>query len=298
MYTFVIVRKKVVEIHEMNVEYFDSMLLNDMDVQDSLVENAMLTKFIIQMTSRIFPSMSMTLMFVPLFYSLITSNLLLPYGFEITHSDTWLVYAINWAYQASCSFYVVVITVTTESTFVLFLLTACGQIDTLITLTNQLNSKINSEESEEEIALQVKRIVKLHQHHKLYIKKVKELFKFYFLIAIASLCSVMTMSMAAVVLVNWYLGVIMFWFSSCQILFGCVLGTHWQIKNEQLLVKIASFDWYKLSTKNKKMILMFLKASQTYTDLSAILFPLNIGSYVQIHKKVYSMFMLLVNVKE
>lgn len=90
-----------------------------------------------------------------------------------------------------------------------------------------------------------------------------------------------------------------------------------QSQNEQLLVKIASFDWYKLSTKNKKMILMFLKASQTYTDLSAILFPLNIGSYVQvrvkicngkdkwlsifyqqIHKKVYSMFMLLVNVKE
>lgn len=34
------------------------------------------------------------------------------------------------------------------------------------------------------------------------------------------------------------------------------------------------------------MILMFLKASQTYTDLSAILFPLNIGSYVQVRVKI------------
>lgn len=186
----------------MNLEYFDSEFSNDFDVQHALVENAMLTKFIIKMISNIFPSLSMTLNFVPLFYSLITSNLLLPYGFEAAHSDTWTVYIINWVYQTTCAFYLVVITITTESTFVLFLLVGCGQIDALIALINQFNSKINTEKSEEEIALQLKRIIKLHQHHQLYVKKVKNLLEFYFLIAIASLCAVMTMSMAAVVLVR------------------------------------------------------------------------------------------------
>lgn len=202
IYTFIVIRKKLLVIHDMNLEYFGSEYTRDFDVQEALLNNTMLTKFILKMISSLFPSLSMTLMFTPAVYSLASSNLLLPYGFEISHAGTWAAYAINWVYQASCSFYLVMITVSSESAFVLLLLTACGQVDTLIVMIAQLDAKVNAGKSEQEISLQLKRIVKLHQHHQLYVEKMKDLFEFYFLIAIASLCSVMTMSMAALVLVG------------------------------------------------------------------------------------------------
>ncbi|XP_065078600.1 uncharacterized protein LOC135701671 [Ochlerotatus camptorhynchus] len=293
IYLFVICQKRITEIHELNLIFFEDNCSNSSNVKNALVKNAMLTNVVLKLTAMSTVMLCVILAFAPVLYSIITSDKLLPYGFEWVHSNTWTAYFINYPFQCITTSYVALATVSTDATFILYLLTGCGKVDTLIAMFQDLNVMIERNVSEHGTTEQLTKIIKLNQHLKWYMASVEKTFKGYFLVTLGCLSLNMIISATAVILINWFMGVVVVLFSTIQLFYVCFLGTFWQIKNDELLIEVWFFDWYKLSVKNQKSYLLFLNAAQAPATLTAIFIPLNMSAYLTIHKTLYSICMIL-----
>ncbi|XP_065078574.1 uncharacterized protein LOC135701652 [Ochlerotatus camptorhynchus] len=282
----------------MNVKFFSLDIIQDKTVKKALKPSAMLNNVLLTLTIYGYCVLVGIIGLAPMVYGLITSKQVLSFGFEAIHSDAWSAYAVNSLFQANCAYYVAFLTIVTDGTFILYLLTATGQIDAIIGLLKQLDAMMMLELEGQIIDNQLQKIIKFHQHHQLFMRQVENELNLYFLISIASLCFNMSISLAAFVLIDWYLGIVVFCFASSQIFYMCFLGSYYETKSDILITEIGSFDWYKLSLKNKKSVKFLLAATQAPIILTAILENLNVAAYLKIHKTVYSALMLLLRVKD
>ncbi|XP_062557425.1 uncharacterized protein LOC134222298 [Armigeres subalbatus] len=298
IYSFIIRRKKVIEIHEINLDFFNMDIVQNETVKKAFKRSVQLSHVLQTLTIYGYCILTGIIGLAPEIYGLITSKQVLSFGFEAIHSDAWSAYAVNSLFQVNCAYYVAFLTTVTDCAFILYLLTATGQIDAIVGLLHELDNMMSTEHEKERIDGQLYKIIKMHQHHQLYMRKVEHLFNLYFLISIASLCFNMSISLAALILIDWYLGIVVFCFASSQIFYMCFLGTYYETKSEFLIMKIGSFDWYKLSVRNQKSVKFLLTGTQSPILLTAILENLNVAAYLKIHKTVYSGLMLLLRVKE
>ncbi|KAL1401262.1 hypothetical protein pipiens_006744 [Culex pipiens pipiens] len=106
------------------------------------------------------------------------------------------------------------------------------------------------------------------------------------------------MSLFAVVKLSWYQGYVFIAFISYQLFFGCFLGTLLAMKNEQLQHEIYKISWYKLSIPHQKLLQFMLKSAQEPVCLTVIFAPLDMGTFLQVYKSIYSMFTMLLTVQE
>ncbi|EAT43639.2 AAEL004966-PA [Aedes aegypti] len=298
IYSFILRRKKVIVIHEMNLAFFKLDIMQNETVKKAFQPSVQLNHILLTLTIYGYIGLVAIIALTPELYGLIISKCILPFGFEIIHSDAGFAYAINSWFQVNCTYYVAFLTTVTDGTFILYLLNATGQIDAIVELLHELDDMMMKEHEEQKIDEQLQKIITIHKHHQLYMRKVEHLFNLYFLISIASLCFNMSISLAAFVLIDWYLGVVVFCFASSQIFYMCFLGSYYETKSEFLITEIGSFDWYKLSVKNQKMVNFILATSQSPILVTAILENLNVAAYLKIHKTVYSGIMLLLRVKD
>ncbi|XP_065078575.1 uncharacterized protein LOC135701654 [Ochlerotatus camptorhynchus] len=282
----------------MNVKFFSMDIIQDNTVKQAFKPSVMLNNVLLTLTIYGYCVLVGIIGLAPMVYGLITSKQVLSFGFEAIHSDAWSAYMVNGLFQANCAYYVAILTTVTDGTFISYILTATGQIDAIIGLLNELDGMMMLKPDEQEIDNQLQKIIKFHQHHQLFMRQVENELNLYFLISIASLCFNMSISLAAFVLIDWYLGIVVFCFASSQIFYMCFLGTYYDTKSEILITEIGQLDWYKLSLKNQKSIKFLLTVTQTPITLTAILEDLNVAAYLKIHKTVYSGLMLLLRVKD
>ncbi|XP_055527634.1 uncharacterized protein LOC129720211 [Wyeomyia smithii] len=297
VYTFVLKRKRIIDVHDMNMGYFNVDSMGSLEVQKSLSKNSSLTYILISIILTGYIILVGVVAAAPALYGLVASDPLLPLGFEIIHSDSWIAYWINYSIQLSMCYYAAMLTTTSDATFILYILTSTGHIDAIIGLLDELGDMASQQVDENQISEHLTKILQVHQYHFHYMRKIEDLFKVYFLIAIASLWACITISLAAFVLINWYIGAVVVCFASCQIFFMCFLGTHMQLKSEELMLKVGSFAWYTLPLRDQKRAILFLAATQSPITLSAIMARLDVAAYLKIHKAVYSMLMVLLQVK-
>lgn len=117
---------------------------------------------------------------------------------------------------------------------------------------------------------------------------------------------------------SWYQGYVFIAFISYQLFFGCFLGTLLAMKvialfrrvnpllivafvpfqNEQLQHEIYKISWYKLSIPHQKLLQFMLKSAQEPVCLTVIFAPLDMGTFLQVYKSIYSMFTMLLTVQE
>nr|XP_029712088.1 uncharacterized protein LOC115256995 [Aedes albopictus] len=298
IYSFILRRKKVIEVHEMNMEFFKLDIMKYETVQRAFKPSVHLNHIILTLTVYGYIGIVAFIALAPVFYAIIISKPVLAFGFEAIHSDSWSAYAFNSWFQVNCTYYVAFLTTVTDGTFILYLLNATGQIDAIVELLHELDDIMAKGHGEQQIEEQLQRIITMHKHHQLYMRKVEHLFNLYFLISIASLCFNMSISLAAFVLIDWYLGVVVSCFASAQIFYMCFLGSYYETKSEYLVTELGAFDWYKLSVKNRKTIKFLLMVSQSPILVTAIVENLNVAAYLKIHKTVYSGIMMLLRMKD
>ncbi|XP_055589105.1 putative odorant receptor 83c [Uranotaenia lowii] len=75
----------------------------------------------------------------------------------------------------------------------------------------------------------------------------------------------------------------------CQLLQFCILGTILTIKNEEIILALYNFLWYKLSVENQRTLCIMLHRSQNAVELTiGGLALLNMKTFVEIIKKIYT----------
>ncbi|XP_058456982.1 odorant receptor 67d-like [Malaya genurostris] len=97
---------------------------------------------------------------------------------------------------------------------------------------------------------------------------------------------------------SWYQGYVFIGFVSYQLLFCCFMGTVQEMKNEQLEREIYNLTWYKLPISQQKSLLLMLQRAQNPVPLTLIFGDLNMPTFLQIYKTIYSVFAMLLRVQE
>ncbi|KAL1401263.1 hypothetical protein pipiens_006745 [Culex pipiens pipiens] len=198
---------------------------------------------------------SISLILVPLLYTIQSGEKTLPFGFYIPQldRDTWFGYFCNYAIQIYLTTYVSSLDMGTDCIYMMTLMSSFTQIDLLKMSLVEMNKMIDNED-----------------------KDLDNFFK----------------------QLSWYQGYVFIAFLSYQLFFGCFLGTLLAIKNEQLQHEIYRVTWYKLSIPNQKMLQFVLKSSQESVCMSLIFAPLDMSTYLQVYKSIYSLFTMLLTVEE
>ncbi|XP_053686233.1 putative odorant receptor 92a [Sabethes cyaneus] len=225
-YTYALKRNRIVEIHEMNLEYLNFDVIQDPMIQLAIRNSAGLAHILIKMTLVGYIVLVILIATVPVIFGFIMGEVLLPFGFEIIHSTSWTAFWINYSFQLSCTYFTGLVSSSSDSLFILNVFTACEQIDAILSLLAELGRMAKTDVGDHLVSDQLTKILRLHQHHQQYMRKLEDVFDCYFLIAIAMLCFCMSISLAAFTLIDWYIGLAVFCFSSAQIFYMCFLGTH------------------------------------------------------------------------
>ncbi|XP_055596885.1 putative odorant receptor 83c [Uranotaenia lowii] len=79
----------------------------------------------------------------------------------------------------------------------------------------------------------------------------------------------------------------------------CILGAALTIKNDQVKVAIYDTKWYDLPVEEQKMLAIVLHKSQNSVEMTiGGLALLNMETFVQILKMIYSYFAMLLQLME
>ncbi|KXJ74568.1 hypothetical protein RP20_CCG013368 [Aedes albopictus] len=99
-------------------------------------------------------------------------------------------------------------------------------------------------------------------------------------------------------LVRWYPAIVICFAASFQIFTLSLLGTLLLIKGEELIQQVYDINWYNLDLPVQKSLKLLLLISQNNKEISYRFGVMNMETFVQSHKLVYSFFTMLVTTKE
>ncbi|EDS32026.1 conserved hypothetical protein [Culex quinquefasciatus] len=201
VYTFILNRNRVIEINEINLKYFGTSGRKAASQLECLKPSAKIANILITMTIFGYVTLTSLIIAIPVIYGLIVSKKVLPMGYEVVHSTEWPGYIVNLLFQINCMIYVSLTTITSDGTFILFLMSAIGQIDAILGRLSEFSEQLKQTDDDEQITGNLKQILRLHQHHQRYMRKLDDLFSTYFMIAIISLYFCMSVCLASFLLV-------------------------------------------------------------------------------------------------
>ncbi|XP_053688931.1 odorant receptor 67d-like [Sabethes cyaneus] len=293
---FAINRKELLWMHEYNISLFKEEC--NPRTKSMLMRNIFLLSVILKVMLISYAFTSFSLDFAPLLYLLKTGEKLLPFGFYMPYLDhkSWGGYIINYMVHILMTVYVSSGDMGPDCFYMTMLMNSFTQIDLLIDSLKEMNEKI--EQNCDDIVPIFEKIVKRHQEHLQYLRTVENVFRFFYFITFVSLSLVLVTSLFAVVMLSWYQGYVFIAFVSYQMFFGCFLGTILEWKNEQLQREIYNILWYKLENSQQMLLRFMLLSAQDSITLTVIFGNLNIPTFLQVYKTVYSIFTMLQTVKE
>ncbi|XP_039432284.1 uncharacterized protein LOC120414992 [Culex pipiens pallens] len=77
----------------------------------------------------------------------------------------------------------------------------------------------------------------------------------------------------------------------------CYLPTLLEMKKEKLQQEIYNLPWYKMTTSDQKSLRLFLEATQQPNCLTMIFYPMNMPSFMEVMKIIYSILTLLLTIR-
>uniref|UniRef100_A0A182FAV9 Uncharacterized protein n=1 Tax=Anopheles albimanus TaxID=7167 RepID=A0A182FAV9_ANOAL len=300
IYSFIITRQEVIALNETNFQYYRMMLRQSERVRGVLCANVSLIFIVARVAGLAYLVLEIITMALPGLSSIFLTDRILPFGFffPFVDPDTWPGYCWNYVFQTLIATYYWMITVASDIMTIFNLLTACGQLEVLMALIDELNEDLAKDAPADAIRSKIIEITQLHQQHRAYLQRLVNFLNLYHLVAVG--CSVLAMiiSVMGLVLLDWYPGVAMVFLGSSQLFYICFLGTSLEIKTDALTEKVSAVSWNKLSVANMKHMKLVLSMTQKPKVLVVATTPLNISAFVQIHKMIYSMVMMLRNTKD
>ncbi|XP_055534108.1 putative odorant receptor 83c [Wyeomyia smithii] len=295
LFTFAIYRKKLIWMHEYNISLFKEEC--NPRTRNMLMRNIFVLSAVLKVMLISYAFTSFSLDFAPLLYLAMTGAKLLPFGFFIPYlnQNSWSGYIINYVVHVILTVYVSSGDMGLDCIYMTILMNSFTQIDLLVISLHEMNEMI--EQDCDNIKPVFEKIVRRHQEHLQYLRTVENVFRFFYFVTFVSLSSVLVTSLFAVVMLSWYQGYVFIAFVSYQMFFGCFLGTMLELKSEQLQREIYNILWYKLETEQQMPLRFMLMSAQESVTLTVIFGKLNIPTFLQVYKTVYSIFTMLQTVK-
>ncbi|KFB47258.1 AGAP010507-PA-like protein [Anopheles sinensis] len=300
IYSYIITRRRVIELYMINVKYNERMMNQSDRVKRVLCENATITHILIKGTMLVYIILVCVTVTIPGLSSIFLSSRILPFGFVLPFLDpeTWTGYIWNYAFQVIMSYFYLVLTLGGDITTIFNLLTAYGQLDALMMLIEECNEQLARNEPAEAIQKKIVDIVQLHQHHRLYLQQLVDFLNPYHFVTVGSTVPAMVISVLGVMLLKWYPGAVIMFLGSVQIFYICFLGTGLELKTDALTDMVGAIRWDKLSVRDMKHMQLILALTQQPKVLLVATTPLNVTAFLQIHKFIYSLIMMVENTKE
>ncbi|XP_049547195.1 uncharacterized protein LOC125958113 [Anopheles darlingi] len=267
IFFFTIIRKRVIALNDSSSKHYIFTMHESGRVQGVICKNLSLIYIIIKGTIYVYFFFVLAAVFLPGFASLFITDTLLPFGFiiPILNPDSWTGYICNYIVQSIAAYYYYGISAGSDIGIIYNLLTASGQLDCMMMLIEELNDQLTEGVESTTIRQKIVKIIKLHQFHRDYLT---ELMHFLYL---------------------YHVGAIGFTVLTVMI---SVMGI-----TDTLIETVGAIKWDKLSCSGMKHMNLVLALSQKPKLLMVVTTPLNISTYVQVHKMIYSMIMMLQNTK-
>uniref|UniRef100_A0A182G0A9 Uncharacterized protein n=1 Tax=Anopheles albimanus TaxID=7167 RepID=A0A182G0A9_ANOAL len=302
IFFFTILRKKVIALNESSSRHYIYTMHESDRVKAVICRNLSLIYIIIKGTIYVYFVLVLAAVFLPGFASIFIADSLLPFGFilPILNPDGWTGYLCNYTVQSIAAYYYYGISAGSDIGIIYNLLTASGQLDCMMVLIEELNDQLDAGQETTTISQKIVKIIKLHQFHRDYLTELMHFLYLYHVGAIGFTVLTVIISVMGVVLLQWYLGIIVSVLASIQLFYICFLGTSFEIKvlNTDILIEaVGAIKWDKLSCSGMKHMNLVLALAQKPKLLMVVTTPLNISTYVQVHKMIYSMIMMLQNTK-
>ncbi|XP_052871773.1 uncharacterized protein LOC128277363 [Anopheles cruzii] len=296
---FVFKRSRVLDLNEVNLRYYKTMLHESERVRRVICENITLSYIVVKGTFYIYLAFVVASLVIPGLASFFLPERILPFGFILpfVDPDSFVGYVLNYCSQSIAAYYYWRISAGSDCTIVFNLLTASGQLDGLMTLIDELNDQLESGEAPAAIRKKIVKIIQQHQYHRDYLSQLMDFLYLYHIGSVGFGVLTMIISVMGIVLLDWYLGAICTVMGSVQLFYLCFLSTSFEIKTDTLIEHVGAIKWDKLSSADMKYMNLLLLTSQSPKLLEVFTTPLNISSYVQIHKMIYTMIMMLQNTK-
>ncbi|XP_019527969.3 putative odorant receptor 83c [Aedes albopictus] len=294
--TFGVFRKDLVWLHQ----YTKTLYREECNprTRDLLMNDVFLLSVILKTMIVGYAFTSISLDFAPVLVLTYTGLKLLPFGFYIPFLDqfSWTGYMINYFVQILLTVFVTSQDMGPDCIYMIISMNSFTQINLIVDSLKELSRHID--EGDSDMDDQIISIIQRHQEHLTYLRTVETVFCMMYLLSFISLSSVLILSLFAVVTLSWYQGIVFILFVSYQLFFGCFLGTILEIKNEELQRAIYNISWYKLSLSNQKLLRFLLQSAQEPVKLTLVFARLNMPTYLQVYKTIYSIFTMLLTVRE
>ncbi|XP_055619294.1 odorant receptor 49b-like [Toxorhynchites rutilus septentrionalis] len=266
---------------------------------DSVAICIIFAKFYFGMYTLVFLGASM----IGILMSLWSGELQLSFGFQFSFIDTsgFVGYIFTYLYQIIAVLEVVLSSFCNESLIVMVFVNAFGMCDCIISDLKELSKLSQLEKTPEnrrEAKEKMKLIIQKHQNVIVYLDLANTIFSTYFCMSLVAMTGTISILLIVLVWLRWYPAIFLASMASIQILNMCFLGTLLLLKGEELEREIYVTTWYDLDVPVQQSLKLLLLASQNIKEISYRFGVMNMETYVQTHKLIYSFFAMLVTTKE
>ncbi|XP_001652555.2 uncharacterized protein LOC5568767 isoform X2 [Aedes aegypti] len=259
----------------------------------------LLKRFYIGLYGFVFVSMSS----LGLISSLSSGERQLSFGFQFSFLDTsnWVGYLATYIYQVAGILMVVISSCCNDILIVVLYITAMGMYDCMMFDLRELSklSQMEKSSANKRIAEErIKSVIQQHQEVLEFLELSNETFSLYFLMSLVCMTTAIAILLVALVWNRWYAGLVICFAASSQIFALSLLGTLLLVKSEELIDEVYSITWYDMDLPVQRSLKLFLLMSQHVKEISYRFGVMNMETYVQSHKMIYSFFTMLVTAQE
>ncbi|EDS27262.1 conserved hypothetical protein [Culex quinquefasciatus] len=229
----------------------------------------------------------------PFMLTLLSGQKLLTFGFWIPYIDrnSWFGYGCNFTLQLILSLFITCEYMGLDIIYFMTMLSSVNQIDLLIIKIKNIGTQI--EQTDAKLQESLMEIVKRHEEHLKFVRTVENMYRGYFFVLYATLGFTIVLVLYAIVTLSWIAGYGSGIFITYQLFIFCLVPTVLEIKKEELQREIYNISWYEWSRQNRKSLQLMLQTAQQPNCLSLIFCPLDMPTFVEAMRIIYTILTLL-----
>ncbi|XP_062538466.1 putative odorant receptor 83c [Armigeres subalbatus] len=269
--------------------------------QKVLIRYTNILKHCAMLFKTVFLGASALTMLLPLIIFFINGSRILPFGVVLPFTDPESVegYRINYIYQVSCALWTPPGLTASQNMYFALVFNVCIQYDLLILKLRDLDDLINHNDDgmpDADIHQKIIDIIQRQQQLINFVTNIEKLYAKPTLIEVVSNGLQIVMTLFVLHVDFWMPGYFIMIIATFQLLLSCFLGTLIDMKSELFTKEIYNLSWNLMKTSDQKTLKFMLAKSQRSLMLSCGgMMTLNMNLFLNVYKKIYSIFMMLQN---